>query len=132
MRRSTKDMNSYKKHRHTSVSGEAMPQSDDASGRSGEAASQRAEQKTVIPVLREELTLGKRVVETGKGVRIRKTVSKREQIVDEALAKDEVIIERVDINKVVDSADIPNTYYDGETMVVPVLEEVLVLVSKRN
>ena len=53
------------------------------------------ESETRIPVVQEELAIGKRVVETGKGVRINKTVSQRAQLVDQPLASDEVVVERV-------------------------------------
>ena len=51
-------------------------------------SSQDADQKAVIPVIREELEVGKRVVETGKGVRVTKTVSEREGVVDEPLVRE--------------------------------------------
>ncbi len=74
-----------------------------------DALSDNAEsgQETTIPVLQEELQIDKRVIDTGKGVRIRKTVSEREQIVT--------------------TAPLPATRYDGDTLVVPILEEVLVV-----
>lgn len=84
--------------------------------------------QTVIPVVQEELVVAKRVIETGKGIRVTKTVSEREEIVDELLARDGVSVERVSINKVVPAADeLPVTRYDGATMIVPILEEVLVI-----
>jgi uncharacterized protein (TIGR02271 family) len=81
----------------------------------------------VIPVLQEELQVDKRVVETGKGVRIRKTVSEREQIVDQLLLRDELVIEHVPVGQIVTAAPLPATRYDGDTLVVPILEEVLVI-----
>jgi uncharacterized protein (TIGR02271 family) len=83
-----------------------------------------------IPVTHEELALGKRVVETGKGVRVAKRVSQREEIVDQPLASDEVQVERVSVGRVLDPGPVPQVRYEGETMIVPVLEEVLV-VEKR-
>lgn len=83
-----------------------------------------------IPVVREELAIGKRMVETGKGVRVSKTVSEREEVVDELLARDDVAVERVSIDRVVDAASVPAVRHEGETMIVPVLEEVL-FVEKR-
>jgi stress response protein YsnF len=44
---------------------------------------------------REELKVDKREVETEIGVRITKSVSEREEIIDEPLTKDEVVVERV-------------------------------------
>jgi uncharacterized protein (TIGR02271 family) len=84
-----------------------------------------------IPVVREELAVGKRVVDTGKGVRVAKSVSQREEVVDEPLASHEVRIERVSVGRVLDDGDVPEMRYEGETLIMPVLEEVLV-VEKRT
>jgi uncharacterized protein (TIGR02271 family) len=82
--------------------------------------------ETTIPVVREEPVVHKRSVETGSGVRIAKTVAEREHVVEEMLAKDEVLIERVSVGRAVDAANPPGIRYEGATMIVPVLEEILV------
>jgi len=87
--------------------------------------------RTVIPVVQEELVVSKRVVETGHGIRVTKTVSEREEIVDELLAREDVVVERVRVNQVVDVANLPGTRYEGETMIVPALEEVLIVENVR-
>ena len=81
----------------------------------------------VVPVLTEELEVQTRVVETGT-VRLTKVVHEREAQVDEPLWREEVEVTRVPIQRVVD-APIPVREEDG-TLIVPVLEEVLV-VEKR-
>ncbi|HEX8500747.1 MAG TPA: YsnF/AvaK domain-containing protein [Pyrinomonadaceae bacterium] len=81
----------------------------------------------VVPVVEEELRVGKRVVETGR-VRVTKRVSEREELVDEPLVREEYEVERVPVNVYVDEPVGPRQ--EGETLVVPVLEEVLV-VEKR-
>jgi uncharacterized protein (TIGR02271 family) len=81
----------------------------------------------VVPVMEEELRVGKRVVETGR-VRVHKTVHEHEEVVDEPLMREEYDIERVPVDAFVDGPVAPR--YEGETLVVPVLEEVLV-VEKR-
>jgi uncharacterized protein (TIGR02271 family) len=81
----------------------------------------------VVPVIEEELRVGKRVVETGR-VRIHKTVHEHEEVVDEPLMREEYDVERVPIDEFVDGPVGPR--HEGETLVVPVLEEVLV-VEKR-
>ena len=81
----------------------------------------------VVPVIVEEVDIQKRLVETGK-VRITKVVHEREAIVDEPLLRDEVEVERVPVQRLVEAA-IP-VRYEGETMIVSVMEEVLV-VEKR-
>ncbi len=65
--------------------------------------------------------------ETGR-VRIHKTVQARKVLVDEPLLREEVVIERVPINRVVEG---PIPVRDGgERMVVSVLEEVLVVETR--
>jgi uncharacterized protein (TIGR02271 family) len=89
------------------------------------------EEQGTVPVVREELAVGKRTVETGEGIRVTKTVSERQQVVDELLAKEDVAVERVSVNRVVDAANIPGIRQEGSTIIVPVLEEILV-VEKRT
>jgi uncharacterized protein (TIGR02271 family) len=81
----------------------------------------------VVPVMVEELDVQKRQVEAG-GVRITKVVHEREEMVDEPLLKEELEVKRVPINRPVDGP-IPVRYV-GNTMIVSLLEEVLV-VEKR-
>ncbi|HEX7313511.1 MAG TPA: YsnF/AvaK domain-containing protein [Pyrinomonadaceae bacterium] len=81
----------------------------------------------VVPVVAEELRVGKRVVETGR-VRVTKTVHEHEEVVDQPLLREEYDVERVTVDEFVDGPVGPR--YEGETLVVPVLEEVLV-VEKR-
>lgn len=89
---------------------------------------QRLEQaETVIPVIVEEARIRKERRVTGK-VRLRKIVHHEEQTVDEPLLKERVSLERVTIDQWVDEA--PSIRKEGETLVVPVVEEVLV-VEKR-
>lgn len=86
-----------------------------------------AEAAVVVPVREEELRVGRRVVETGR-VRVHKTVQEHEEVVDEPLMREEYDVERVPVDEFVDAPVGPR--YEGETLVVPVLEEVLV-VEKR-
>lgn len=81
----------------------------------------------VVPVIAEELDVSRRVVTTGV-VRVHKLVQERTELVDEALLREEVVVERVPMDRVVDT--IPTTYSEGDTLVIPVVEEVLV-VEKR-
>lgn len=88
-----------------------------------------AEEPLVIPVIEETVQVGKRVVTRG-GWRISKTVELHEEIVDEPLTHDEVTVERVSVNRVIDPEALPGVRHEGDTMVVPIFEEVLV-VEKR-
>lgn len=82
-----------------------------------------------IPVLQETLQVGKRTVDTGRGVRVHKTVTEEALRIDEALATQDLEIEHVPVNAWVDGPA-PVQRHEGDTLVVPVLEEVLV-VEKR-
>jgi stress response protein YsnF len=95
-----------------------------------EDAENRDAEGIVIPVIAEEVTVGKRTMETGRGVRIEKTVSEREVVVDELLSRDEVHIERIRIGREVSASDLPGIRHEGETLIVPVLEEVPVLTKR--
>jgi uncharacterized protein (TIGR02271 family) len=81
-------------------------------------------ESVVIPVLEEELHLAKRVVEVAK-VRAHKEIKEREVLVDEPLIEDRVEIERVPINRPVKKAIRPRV--EGDTTIIPVLKEVLVV-----
>jgi uncharacterized protein (TIGR02271 family) len=87
----------------------------------------REEERIVMPVIAETLDVQKRKVETG-GVRVRKVVHEREEVVDEPLMREEVQVKRVPINRVVE-APVPVRHV-GNTMIISLLEEVLV-VEKR-
>lgn len=82
-----------------------------------------------IPVVQEELHVGKRVVESGQGVRLHKSVTEEVLRIEEPLARQELEIEHVPVNAWVEGA-LPVQRQEGDTLIVPVLEEVLV-VEKR-
>jgi uncharacterized protein (TIGR02271 family) len=82
-----------------------------------------AHEPIVIPVIAEELEVGTREVER-LGVRLTKTVSERIETVDVPLMEERTAVERVTINRMVDAA--PAVRYEGDAMIVPVLEEILV------
>lgn len=86
------------------------------------------ENKTeTIPLVQEELTVGKKRVEAGR-VRIRTVIDERLARVGEDLEQEEVSIERVAVNREVTQA--PEVREENGVLIVPVLEEVLV-VEKR-
>jgi uncharacterized protein (TIGR02271 family) len=87
----------------------------------------RSTDSAVIPVMQEELQVGKRVIETGR-VRINKTVDERVEVVDEPLVIEDFDIERVPVNRVIDKP--AEVEYEGDTVLLPVMEEELV-VEKR-
>jgi len=81
----------------------------------------------VIPVVQEEARVQTLTRETGT-VAIHKTVHERTEVIDQSLRAEEVEIERVPINRIVE-APIP-PHYEGDTMVISLLEEVLVVEKK--
>lgn len=85
------------------------------------------DQPLVIPVVEERLKVEKKVVEAGK-VKISKKVKEEEKTVDIPVSQEEVQVERIPVNRFVETA--PQIRYEGETMIVPVLREVVV-VEKR-
>jgi uncharacterized protein (TIGR02271 family) len=93
------------------------------SGSDDERASDNS-RETVIPLLAEEVAVGKRRIETGR-VRIERITHAREQLVDEALARETVEIERVPIDRRVDA--MPAVREEGDTTIIPIVEEVLVV-----
>lgn len=81
----------------------------------------------VIQVVEEVARITKREVETGR-VRLHKTVREVEEPVEVVLRQEELEVERVPVGRVVPEAPAPRQ--EGDTTVIPVLEEVLV-VEKR-
>jgi uncharacterized protein (TIGR02271 family) len=86
-----------------------------------------SEQDVVIPVIEEEIVTGKRLVKTG-AVRVDKHVAKRIRKIDVPLMQEYVEVRRVPVNRVVN--EIPEVCQKGDTVIVPVVEEELVI-SKR-
>jgi uncharacterized protein (TIGR02271 family) len=78
-----------------------------------------------IPVMEEQVQVDKKVVESGR-VRITKVVSEQEVPVDIPLIQEEHDIQRVPVNEYVETAP-PPIRYEGDTMIIPVVREVLVI-----
>lgn len=84
--------------------------------------------ETRIPIVEEQARVGKRVVESDV-VTVRTSVDEHMERVTADLAKDEVGIERVPIGREV--ADEPQVRWEGEVLVIPVVEEKLVIQKRR-
>ena len=91
-------------------------------------SSLKGEANLVVPLVAEELRVETRTVETGR-VRIHKTVQEQEEVVDPPLLRDNMTIVRVPVGRLCEGEP-PSTRQEGDTMIIPVLEEVLV-VEKR-
>lgn len=81
----------------------------------------------VIPVVEEILRVEKREVESGRVV-VHKTVTERDEVAEVSLRQQDLVVERVPVGRVVSEA--PQTRQEGDVLIVPILEEVLV-VEKR-
>ncbi len=90
-------------------------------------AKQSNEVIEVIPVVEETLRIEKREFESGR-VLVHKTVTERDEVAEVLLRQQDLIVERVPIGRTVSEA--PQTRQDGDTLIVPILEEILV-VEKR-
>lgn len=88
---------------------------------------QEQQESLTVPVIQEEAWIEKRIVDTGRGVRIHKTVAEHPCRIDERLLRDEVEVSHVPVDRIVPLDQAPTTRYEGDTLVVPILEEVLVV-----
>ena len=77
--------------------------------------------------MQEEVIVGKRSVERG-GVRVHKRVHEREEVVEQPAWHEEVEVERVAVGQFVDV--IPEPREEGDTLIIPILEEVLVVETR--
>ncbi|MFL6676063.1 MAG: DUF2382 domain-containing protein [Massilia sp.] len=93
----------------------------------GKATEPELHDKVTLPVFEEQLAVGSREVDTGRGVRIHKTVTEHPATIDERLLRDEVVVRHVTVDRMVEAGQAPTTRYEGDTLVVPVLEEVVVV-----
>jgi uncharacterized protein (TIGR02271 family) len=84
-------------------------------------------QVKIVPVVREEIHVDKQTRENGK-VTIHVTPQARQETIDVALRDEQVQVQRVPINRPVDTP--PSVRQEGDVTIVPVFEEVLV-VEKR-
>jgi stress response protein YsnF len=92
-----------------------------------DVATRLDDHREIIPLVEERAVVRKRKRVTG-AVRVRTVVREAERVVDEPLAVETVEVERVPIGRWVEAA--PAVRQEGETTVIPVLEEVVV-VEKR-
>ncbi|WP_139925488.1 YsnF/AvaK domain-containing protein [Hymenobacter sp. DG01] len=80
----------------------------------------------VVPVIEEHAVIRREVVETGR-VRLTKTIEEHPETLNFTLLHDEVQVERVPVNQfVADGATLPGVRYEGDTMIIPVVREVVV------
>lgn len=78
-----------------------------------------------LPEIEESLNVGKIEVDRG-GYRVTKRIEMREEIVDELLRHERVTVERRTVGRTLDRSEVPAPRYEGDTLIVPVIEEVVV------
>ncbi len=84
---------------------------------------------TTIPVTEDQLIVDRRTVDVGT-VKVTKSVDEREAVITEPVIYDDVRVERRAVDQPVARNAVPKIRVEGDTTIVPVLEEVLV-VEKR-
>ncbi len=83
--------------------------------------------EVVLPIIEENLVVGKRTIETGR-VRVTTVVDELPTVVRETLVRGDIEIERTAIGREV--ASVPPVRDEGDSIVVPVVREEIV-VTKR-
>ena len=84
-----------------------------------------ARDETVIPVVEERIEVGKRLVDTGRTLRVQKHVQEVPAQLREELAVETVSVERVPVGRTV--SEPPAVRQEGEFTIIPVVEERLVV-----
>jgi len=83
-----------------------------------------------LPVYEEQVRVATRRVDTGRGVRVSKRVAEQPYELEQALLHQRVEVRRIPVDEVVAPGAAPASRHEGDTLIVPVFEEVLV-VEKR-
>ena len=78
----------------------------------------------VIPLHAEEISIARRIIPKSR-VQVSTATRLKDAIVDELLAREEVVIERITVDKRIDA--VPQVREEGTTIIIPVVEEVLVV-----
>jgi uncharacterized protein (TIGR02271 family) len=83
--------------------------------------------ETIIPLYEETLSVAKRRVERGR-YQIDVRVVEREQSLEQTLERQDVEVERIAVDRVVETA--PEIRQEGDVMIIPIVEEEVVLVTR--
>lgn len=83
-----------------------------------------------IPIRQEELEISKKTVDKGTGVRINKKIEEHQEDVTMQLSQDELEIEHVPIQKIIPANELPAPRQEGDTYIIPMFKEVLVVEKK--
>ena len=86
--------------------------------------------ETVVPLIEENLQVQKQWVEAG-ALLIKKEVETQTQTLPADLAYEEVYVERVPVNQALGENEQAGPRQEGDTLVIPVIEEELVITKRR-
>jgi uncharacterized protein (TIGR02271 family) len=85
------------------------------------------DRETIIPLYEETLSVTKRQVERGR-VRVDVRVVEQEQAIEQTLERNDVEVERVTVDRVVET--VPEARQEGDVLIIPIVEEEVVLVKR--
>jgi uncharacterized protein (TIGR02271 family) len=108
--RKEKDFNSMGKNEHSAFAAPSTGNRDDI--------------LATIPLVEERFQVTKREIESGR-VLVRVSVDERQETLSEQVSRDDVQVEHVAKNERV--TEVPHVRLEGDTTIVPVVEEVLVV-----
>jgi len=84
--------------------------------------------KIIVPLIEEQVTVSKKVVETAH-VTVSKKINESVESFQIPLQQEEIVIKRVPKNELVDTMPAASRY-EGDIMIIPVLKEVAVIEKK--
>ena len=93
---------------------------------SAPASHDERDEIVVVPLHEETLSVARREIETGR-IRVKVEIHERQETIEQDLAQEPVEIERVPVGKVIAEAPSISEEDDGAVIVIPVVEEVLVV-----
>jgi stress response protein YsnF len=88
-----------------------------------EAGDLKNQTDRIIPVVEEEVVTGKKIVKKGT-VTIEKKINEEDSQVEMPVTSEVVNIEHIPQNQIIDTW--PNIRHEGETIIIPVVKEVIV------
>lgn len=83
--------------------------------------------RVVMPVIHEQATVEKRIVETGV-LRVRKVVAERDETLDTQTIREQFDVQRVAVDRVIDAPI--GVRQEGDVTIVPVIEERVVIETR--
>src|SRR5689334_3298194 len=91
------------------------------------AAPRQNREEFTIPVVEERARVSKRAIDTGRGLLVEKRVTTHQEQVSPEVWQERLDVVRVPRDEEVDPAAPPAPHLVGQTLVIPVLEEVAVV-----